>query len=256
MQKSINWKLFTILLVASVISGFMVIPYIISLQPNLAEIFTPTLVFAQIAQFLILFSIAIYFGLKLGSKVELGAPILVAALRGEKFGNKLKEILKPSIGWGVCSALLIIVLSFFWQSLSLSFLQTESSISIWRLILVPFYGGIAEEILLRLFLMTLLVWIFSKFSKGKNNQPSTIFIWLAIFITAIIFGLGHLPMTSSLAIITPLIVVRAILLNGIAGVIFGWLYWKKGLESAMIAHFTADVVLHIVLPIIGATILK
>jgi membrane protease YdiL (CAAX protease family) len=40
------------------------------------------------------------------------------------------------------------------------------------------------------------------------------------------------------------------LLNGIGGVVFGWLYWKKGLESAMIAHFSADIVLHVLLPAI------
>jgi formate/nitrite transporter FocA (FNT family) len=31
--------------------------------------------------------------------------------------------------------------------------------------------------------------------------------------------------------------------NSIGGVIFGWLYWKKGLESAMVAHVFAHVVM-------------
>jgi hypothetical protein len=35
-------------------------------------------------------------------------------------------------------------------------------------------------------------------------------------------------------------------LNGVLGVAFGRLYWKKGLESAMIAHFSADIVLHVI----------
>jgi membrane protease YdiL (CAAX protease family) len=48
--------------------------------------------------------------------------------------------------------------------------------------------------------------------------------------------------------ITPLVVIRAIILNGIAGVAFGWLYWKMGLESAMLSHFFTDVVLHVILP--------
>ena len=37
---------------------------------------------------------------------------------------------------------------------------------------------------------------------------------------------------------------RALLLNGIGGVTFGWLYWKQGLEAAMVAHFTANVLVH------------
>ena len=40
--------------------------------------------------------------------------------------------------------------------------------------------------------------------------------------------------------------------NGSIGVIFGWLYWKKGLESAMIAHFSSDVVLHVITPLMAS----
>jgi membrane protease YdiL (CAAX protease family) len=46
-------------------------------------------------------------------------------------------------------------------------------------------------------------------------------------------------------------VIKVILLNAVGGIIFGWLYWKKGLESAMISHFSADIVLHVILPLIA-----
>jgi hypothetical protein len=36
----------------------------------------------------------------------------------------------------------------------------------------------------------------------------------------------------------------------VAGAAFGWLYWKKGLEAAMIAHGSADVVLHVLGPLV------
>jgi membrane protease YdiL (CAAX protease family) len=52
--------------------------------------------------------------------------------------------------------------------------------------------------------------------------------------------------------LTSLVIVRAIVLNGIAGLVLGWLYWKRGLESAMIVHFTADLMILIVLPAILA----
>jgi membrane protease YdiL (CAAX protease family) len=53
-----------------------------------------------------------------------------------------------------------------------------------------------------------------------------------------------------LTTITPLVVIRAILLNGVGGVIFGWLYRKKWLESAIIAHFSADIMIQIALPLV------
>ncbi len=48
--------------------------------------------------------------------------------------------------------------------------------------------------------------------------------------------------------ITPLVVAVALSFNGIAAVAFGVLYRKRGLEAAMIAHFTADFVIYVVGP--------
>ena len=45
--------------------------------------------------------------------------------------------------------------------------------------------------------------------------------------------------------------VGTLLLNGVAGVAFGWLYWKRGLEMAMLAHFSADIVLHVIAPLLS-----
>lgn len=123
-------------------------------------------------------------------------------------------------------------------------------VPLWQGFLGSFYGGIVEEILLRLFLVTLVVWVLWKFSKPKTDTstPTSTSMWIAIIVAAVIFGLGHLPATAALVTVTPVVVARAVLLNGIGGIIFGWLYWKKGLESAMIAHFTTDIVLLVVLP--------
>ena len=96
--------------------------------------------------------------------------------------------------------------------------------------------------------MMLFVWVSVKLFK--QIEPSKINIMISIFLAAIIFGLGHLPITASITTITPIVVTRAIVLNGIGGVVFGWLFWKKGLESAIIAHFTADIFLLTLLPLI------
>jgi hypothetical protein len=43
-------------------------------------------------------------------------------------------------------------------------------------------------------------------------------------------------------------VARALALNGLSGVAFGMLYWRRGLEATMLVHDAADVILHIVAP--------
>jgi membrane protease YdiL (CAAX protease family) len=248
MKIGINWKLFVILLIASFITSLMVLPYTLALSPALAKVFTPLVLIAQLIQSLVIFSIAIFMGLYLYKRVGFNLPILEGWLEGKEVGNYLKSILGISIGLGVLSGIIIVFLSFLFTPVSSIFQNASISVPIWKAFLACFYGGISEEILLRLFLMTLIVWIIYKIKKTADGKPTVIGIWLAIIISAVIFGLGHLPITGTITAITPLIVVRAVLLNGIAGIIFGWLYWKKGLESAMIAHFSADIVLQVIFP--------
>jgi membrane protease YdiL (CAAX protease family) len=254
MKKIINWKLFFILLIASAITSLMVLPYALTLSSSNITI-TPLLLVAQMIQSIVLYSIAIFLGLLLVKRVGFKMPILDGSLKGKEVKNYLKSILGISIGLGVLAGILIILFSLPFGSLSSSFLQAEVTVSIWKSFLASFYGGIAEEILLRLCLMTLLVWITFKIKKAKNGSPTTIGIWAAIIVSSILFGLGHLPVTSAITAITPIVIIRAIVLNGIGGLIFGWLYWKKGLESAMISHFSADIVLHVALPIIASLLI-
>ena len=81
-----------------------------------------------------------------------------------------------------------------------------------------------------------------RFSGPAGFHPGA--LWLATILAAVIFGLGHLPATAALVKLTPLLIVRAILLNGVVGVATGYLYWRYGLEAAVLAHFSADIVLH------------
>ncbi|HAM88482.1 MAG: Abortive infection protein [Candidatus Falkowbacteria bacterium GW2011_GWC2_38_22] len=252
MKHAINWKLFFILLLSSVITTWMVLPYALMLLPKPTPAITPLILLATTIQSLVMFSIVIFFGLFLAKRIGFGLPILEGLLKGERPSARFKSILAPSIGWGVLAGVLIVLCSLPFGSMSLDFLKTEMTVQIWKSFLASFYGGIAEELLLRLFLMTLFVWITFKIKKTADNKPTVIGIWLAIIISSIIFGLGHLPITSGITAITPVVVIRAVVLNGIGGIIFGYLYWKRGLESAMISHFSADICLHVITPLIGA----
>ena len=119
----------------------------------------------------------------------------------------------------------------------------------WQGFLASFYGGINEEILLRLFLMSLLTWLGKFISHTEDGKPTAGVLWTANILAAVLFGLGHLPATAAIMTITPLVVVRAIVLNGLGGIGFGYFYSKYGLESAMLSHFSADIILHVVFSI-------
>jgi membrane protease YdiL (CAAX protease family) len=92
--------------------------------------------------------------------------------------------------------------------------------------------------------MTLIAWIIWKIACKGRAAPTAVVFWIAIVVAAVLFGVGHLPATASVWPLTTIVVVRAIALNGLAGLAFGFFYWRWGLEHAMLAHFCADIALH------------
>ena len=97
-------------------------------------------------------------------------------------------------------------------------------------------GGIVEEVMLRLFFMSLLAWILSAlFCRGKRPVPTAVF-GIANVLSALAFAAGHLPATAAMTTLTPLILFRCFLFNGGLGLCFGFLYRKYGIGWAMLAH--------------------
>ena len=107
-------------------------------------------------------------------------------------------------------------------------------------------GGIIEEVMMRLFLMSLLVLILSKLFCGNGEIPIGIYV-AANMISALLFAAGHLPSTAAMTVLTPLLLFRCFLLNGGIGLCFGQLYRRYGIAYAMAAHglshLTADLLM-------------
>ena len=104
------------------------------------------------------------------------------------------------------------------------------------------YGGVVEEVMLRLFFMSLLSFLLYKFfAKNEKEVPTVIFI-IANVISALLFAAGHLPATAAMMSLTPAILIRCFLLNGGVGLFFGHLYRKYGIQYAMLAHIGCHIV--------------
>jgi membrane protease YdiL (CAAX protease family) len=147
---------------------------------------------------------------------------------------------------GISSAITIYALDYLFTAFGVSLSTHQIYAPAWQTLLASLYGGVTEEIIMRLFLMSFFIWLSLKITR--SNTPSTTSILFSILLAAVIFGLGHLPITASLTQLNTMVITRAVVLNGVGGIVFGWLYWKKGLESAMIAHFTTDIFLLTLLP--------
>lgn len=108
--------------------------------------------------------------------------------------------------------------------------------------------GITEEILLRFGFMTVVVWEIYKISKKLNP----IVYWFGLITASIVFAIAHFPVAFQ-AIESPSMGLLAYVLlgNSIGGLIFGWLYWQKGLESAFIAHMGDHIMMMIGEPMLN-----
>ena len=104
------------------------------------------------------------------------------------------------------------------------------------------YGGVIEEVMLRLFLMSLIAFVMQKLFARDNKEVSTGILIAANVIAALLFAAGHLPATVMSIGLNPVIIFRCFLLNGGAGLLFGRLYRKYGIQYAMLGHMGAHVV--------------
>jgi membrane protease YdiL (CAAX protease family) len=255
-KRLVDWKIYFLLLSVSFLSILAIMPYIITLQGDTlkaAPMPFPLVILIVVFQSTLLFAILTFIGLKLSKKIGLKMPIIEGLFYKNKinYSSNIKSIIKISALLGLLTGIVIVFLDFVFFQFGLESLFEQISVPIWQGFLASFYGGISEEILMRLFFMTFIIWLISKITKPKGKiLENNLVVWTSIILSSLLFGIGHLPITSELITLTPLVIFRALLLNGIGGVIFGWLYWKKGLESAMIAHFSADIILHVCLPLI------
>ena len=257
--RSFKWRLFFVLWFASVGGMILVLPYVLAVLPAPALSKLPplyVLVPLQVAQgafFLGLFTLA---GLFFANRIGLGAPILEAWLDGRDIHTKLKSMVLPSVVVGIVGTLVILGLELLVFQPAISHQNPASAAALslwnnqpsaWKGLLASFFGGIDEEIELRLFALSFIAWLGRFIHRNADGNPTSIVLWFATVVAALLFGLGHLPLISTQVHLTPVIILRTVVLNGLLGIAFGYLYWTRGLESAMLSHFSADLLLHVVL---------
>lgn len=249
-----NFRLFIVLLVVGLagISSLLLLDLngLIAVLPNSSKTEIPQTNLAfkllSLIQPTILLAVAVLVGVALASKVGLSAPAAQAAAGGNNIISAIKPQIIPGVVGGLMGGAIIVLTFVIWKPfLPLEVLRLTSEFS--KFVPLPMrllYGGITEEILLRWGFMTLLVWTAWRLFQKGQAIPKPIYFVGAIAISSIIFGIGHLPIAFILfPEATPALILFIIIGNSIFGLIAGYLYWRKGLESAMIAHALAHVVM-------------
>jgi hypothetical protein len=253
-QPRYPWKIFWLLFIASMLGVAALLPYVLGLFGKI--IFSrplpmplSVLIVVQFMENGLLFAAIISLGILLAHKVGIETPILRRWLYSGQ-GALPKGAFGVPVVSGVATGALILLAFYtiFFPRIPEWPMALEAMMPIWKPFLACFYGAINEELLARLFFFSLLIWLLRKFAREQSPQAGVAIFWIANVIVALLFAAGHLPSAKLFMPITPIVLVAIFSINGVASLLFGYLCWKRGLEAAMLAHFSTDVMLHVVGP--------
>lgn len=236
-NRSANKKRFFILWALCILGAWSVLPYVqhLGILPSTVSIWKVALL--GTVQAVLFFGLICWIAFKLLPKTDLRPfPPLHRGL-------VLKKIVCPALISGILVGLAIFVSD---TTIFNSSLLSGVHPPFWASALASLYGAINEEVLLRLFLFTLMYFLVGKCLTIRGSNRLAILWGVNIFV-ALIFGTGHLPAAFKLASPSAFEIFRVLFLNGIAGIVFGWLYWSRGLWAAIAAHFVTDIMIHVLL---------
>ena len=228
-----NWKFLLFVLIGGLIGGYCIGLYgYDSLSPELLR----ELQDQNVSKEMVALSSMIQYGITFGVVLAGIGIVLSKKIRLWKEFKIEKRAVVVTVIFGIIGALVLfpgdkLIFGPFNTWVSEQYMVKPT---IYKMIGGLLAGGIIEEVMIRLFVMSLLVFIISKIFY-KKEIPIFVYI-IANIISALFFAAGHLPSTATMTVLTQLIIFRCFLFNGGLGIAFGYLYRKYNIGYAMIAH--------------------
>jgi hypothetical protein len=230
-------------------------------------------------------AIAVSCGLLAAHRIGLGAPIVERWLSGEPIKSQVRALLVPCLVVGISIAVISMLsnLPVFHPNRQLARQEaqrisespsaarvgeklgtfTGKRLTLASLTVSYLSGAIEGELIARLFLLSGIALILAKITRTPSGAVGDGILFSAVFAVAAISTIDYLAwqaaasqmIFTSVGITTvvhdPLwVVITRALLRTVPGAVgFGWLYVRRGIESAILGAFIASVVAHVLLVI-------
>lgn len=247
-RRSYPWKSFAAFIGIYLISLGLHYPGMLEQARVYLEIFGESLsttahqfVLTSLIQPLLLGIIAIYFGHRYAEKVNLRS-LLMEKIESRPPANKYT--LKNSIPFIVSAAIIVALFElsfdFIFQNWLPEIFQPQFTIpSIAQAMSSLFYSGVAQEILLRWGVMTAIIYVLS--TQGK--RITEMHYYIGIVFTAVLYAFSQYNGIFEFVDISFVLILRILLLSGLAGILFGWLYRNFHFEAAVLSHVLANTII-------------
>jgi hypothetical protein len=113
-------------------------------------------------------------------------------------------------------------------------------------VLIAIFGSLSEELVVRAGIATLVAWGAYKILRDRTANPVRLAQWIGVLAGAAFLAWAHVGQVEEANRFW-----RIMTFNGIGNVAYGWLYWSRGFETALLAHMTVTTALYIVVPALG-----
>ncbi len=189
----------------------------------------------------VLLGLCVALGVALAPRVGLAAPAVSAWLQGQPVAPVLRRQWVPGLLGGLAGAVWLWGLSLVAPDV-LRPSDPAGAATLWVKLL---YGGLTEELMVRWGVMSLLLWLGWRLAQRGHGAPGSGVTAMAVVGSALLFALGHLPAAQAIAGgLTPSVVVFVLVGNTAFGLVAGWLYARRGLEAAILAHVLTHMLSH------------
>ncbi|MDR0225373.1 MAG: abortive infection protein [Burkholderiaceae bacterium] len=186
-----------------------------------------------IAVMSLLLTLPVALGVRLGPSVGLSAPLLTTWIAGRSPQRAVRYLLLPGVAGGVVGAAWLVTLALVWPDN----LAQIDPVYVMPLGAKLLYAGITAELVMRLGGMTLVMWLLWRWSGRTDRRPGWLLGWWSVMLSSLLWaGLQLVLAWHMWGGLSDALLVQLLLFEVVHGAVAGFLFWRYGLEAAMLAH--------------------
>jgi hypothetical protein len=130
-------------------------------------------------------------------------------------------------------------------------IAAAAALPLWRRVLIIYVAAVGEELVFRLVLLSLLTGLFARLVLRADELPTPGIVRAANGLSALAFAAVHIPAWSAVGRLNLPLALMVVILNGLGGVVFGYVFVRRGIGAAMWAHAGADCAIQLIGPLTG-----
>lgn len=167
----------------------------------------------------------------------------------------LGRVVRPaaSLGFGLLVGLLLLVMIRWVIEPTVpaagARIAAAAALPIWRRLVVIYVAAVGEELVFRMLLLSAVAGLAMRLRRHAARAPSQGVVWGAIGLAAVAFAAVHLPAWSAVGPLSLGLALMVMTLNGVGGVVFGYVFVTRGIVAAIWVHAGADCAILLIGPL-------